>query len=466
MVAAVMTAAAACSGLLCSAGVAAAAAHPGSSARGASAGGTWGKREQVPGLTALSAGGFAETESVSCAAPGDCSAGGTYTDGLGVGQAFVVTQTNGTWGEAEEVPGTAALNKGGHDAQVFAVSCAAPGDCSAGGFYEGRGFGAFVVSEVNGTWGRARAVTGLRGEGARLSSVSCAAPGDCTAGGYYGVPNKERSFVVTQTNGTWGTAEQVPGTAALNAGGVARVESVSCAAPGDCSAGGIYEAHSSEQAFVVTQTDGTWGTAEEVPGTAVPNTGRWAQVSSVSCAAPGECSAGGYYSRRGGLEPGFVVDESHGVWGTAEQVTGLNAQEVRSVSCAAPGECSAVGNFYVVAEKHGVWGTAEQVPGLAALNTGGLADIDTVSCAAPGDCSAGGFYTNPSYQGFVVNQQHGVWGTAQEVRGTTETDGLWGELTSISCAAPGQCSAGGYDNPKPPSSRTRAYVVSETATGS
>jgi hypothetical protein len=41
-------------------------AHPG---RGA---------EQVPGLAALSVGGFAETESVSCAAPGDCSAGGYY----------------------------------------------------------------------------------------------------------------------------------------------------------------------------------------------------------------------------------------------------------------------------------------------------------------------------------------------------------------------------------------------------
>jgi hypothetical protein len=356
--AAAMTVAAACSGLLCSAGAAAAAAHPPSSARGAPAGGTWGKAQGVPGVSALNVGGFAETE-----------------------------------------------------------------------------------------------------------SVSCAAPGDCTAGGFYGVPNSDRAFVVTETNGTWGRAEQVPGTAALNKGGDARVESVSCAAPGDCSAGGEYEARYSQQAFVVTQADGTWGTAEEVPGTAVLNTGRWAQVNSVSCAAPGECSAGGGYSRRGGAELGFVVDESHGVWGTAEQVAGLNAQEVRSVSCAAPGECSAVGDLYVVTEKHGVWGAAEQVPGLAALNTGGLADIDTVSCSAPGDCSAGGFYTNPAYQAFVVGQQHGVWGAAEEVRGTAETDGFWGELTSVSCAAPGDCSAGGYYNPRPRSSHTRAYVVSETAAG-
>jgi hypothetical protein len=462
--AAAMTVAVACSGLLSGAGAAAAAARPASNVRGGPVGGTWGTAVRVPGLAALSVGGFAETESVSCAAPGDCSAGGTYTDGAHVGQAFVVTQADGRWGPAEEVPGTAALNQGGHYASVLTVSCAAPGDCSAGGLYEGSGFGAFVVSEVNGVWGRARAVTGLQGEGAQLFSVSCAAPGDCTAGGFYGVPNADTAFVVTQTNGSWGRAQQVPGIAALEKGGDARIKSVSCTAPGDCSAGGEYEARYSQQAFVVTQADGRWGRAQEVPGTAVLNHGGWAQVSSVSCAAPGECSAGGYYSQyRGGGTPGFVVDERHGVWGTAEPVTGPGAQEVWSVSCAAPGECSAVGDVYVVTEKHGAWGTAEQVPGLAALNTGADAGIDTVSCAAPGDCSAGGFYTNPDYQSFVVGQQHGVWGTAEEVRGTAETDGLWGELTSVSCAAPGDCSAGGYYDPKPPSSDTRAYLVSETA---
>ncbi len=42
-----------------------------------------------------------------------------------------------TWGKAEKVPGTAALNQGG-DAQVRSVSCAAAGNCSAGGLYFGQ----------------------------------------------------------------------------------------------------------------------------------------------------------------------------------------------------------------------------------------------------------------------------------------------------------------------------------------
>ena len=67
-------------------------------------------------------------------AAGECAAGGSYMDGSGDDQAFVVSETNGVWGNAVEVPGTAALNSGGH-AVVYSVSCGAAGDCAAGGSY-------------------------------------------------------------------------------------------------------------------------------------------------------------------------------------------------------------------------------------------------------------------------------------------------------------------------------------------
>jgi len=52
-----------------------------------------------------------------------------------------------------------------------------------------------------------------------------------------------------------GTAEKVPGSRALNTGKVAQVNSVSCASAGECSAGGYYwESIIGPQAFVVTQT--------------------------------------------------------------------------------------------------------------------------------------------------------------------------------------------------------------------
>ncbi|HET7246179.1 MAG TPA: hypothetical protein VFJ07_15210 [Streptosporangiaceae bacterium] len=70
-----------------------------------------------------------------------------------------------------------------------------------------------------------------------------------------GISEHLEAFVVNETNGTWRTAQEVPGTAALNKGGVARVWSVSCASAGHCSAGGIYtDSAGHQQAFVVTET--------------------------------------------------------------------------------------------------------------------------------------------------------------------------------------------------------------------
>ncbi len=98
---------------------------------------------------ALNKGGSAILNSVSCASAGNCSGGGSYTDGSGYQQAFVVTEKNGTWGTAEEVPGTAALNKGG-SASLKSVSCASAGNCSGGGSYtDGSGHQqSFVVNET------------------------------------------------------------------------------------------------------------------------------------------------------------------------------------------------------------------------------------------------------------------------------------------------------------------------------
>jgi hypothetical protein len=61
--------------------------------------------------------------------------------------------------------------------------------------------------------------------------------------------------------GTWGSAEQVPGLAALAGTGGSAVNSVSCATPGNCSAGWFYHTGGASQccqreAFVVSQVDG------------------------------------------------------------------------------------------------------------------------------------------------------------------------------------------------------------------
>jgi hypothetical protein len=226
--------------------------------------GTWRTAIEVPGTGALNKSGDASVTSVSCGSAGSCAVGRDYRDRSGE-QVFVASEREGSWRTAIEVPGTRALNKGGF-AGVTSVSCASAGNCAAGGFYEGgagprgRAAQAFVASERNGTWHIAIAVPGTRalnklGNGG-VTSVSCASAGNCLAGGYYTDSSRHsQAFVASERNGTWHTAIQVPGTGALNNGGNAYVNSVSCAPAGHCAVGGPYEDGSGNtQAFVANRT--------------------------------------------------------------------------------------------------------------------------------------------------------------------------------------------------------------------
>jgi hypothetical protein len=93
---------------------------------------------------------------------------------------------------------------------------------------------------------------------------------------------------------TWHTAIEVPGLGPLNKGGRAFLASVSCGSAGNCAGGGSYTDGSGHlHAFVVSQKNGTWGKAIRVPGSATVNAGRIAVVNSVSCGSAGNCAAGG-----------------------------------------------------------------------------------------------------------------------------------------------------------------------------
>ncbi len=143
-------------------------------ARGAAvrAADSWGTAIEVPGLGALNVGGYADVWSVSCASAGNCAAGGYYRDGDGHNQGFVVSEENGVWGRARNVPGLGALAS--RESGVIAVSCAPPGNCAAGGHADDQSldYRGFVVSERNGRWGKAIKVPGLGTD--VVLSVSCA----------------------------------------------------------------------------------------------------------------------------------------------------------------------------------------------------------------------------------------------------------------------------------------------------
>jgi len=141
--------------------------------------------------------------------------------------------------------------------------------------------------------------------------VSCASAGNCAAGGYYADRRgNAQGFVAVERDGRWGTAIEVPGLGALNKFD-AVVTSVSCAPAGTCAAGGSYwDRRADQQGFVVSERDGRWGTAIEVPGLGALNKGGNVGVDSVSCAPAGTCAAGGYYTVASGHFQGFVVSQT------------------------------------------------------------------------------------------------------------------------------------------------------------
>jgi hypothetical protein len=468
-----------CGLLLAGAGLAPAAA----SAQAAAQRINWGLAEEVPGLGALNVGGNAQVYAVSCWRTGDCAAGGFYTDAGGHQQAFVVTQLGGVWGTAEEVPGLGAMSAATgsqYGAAVSNVSCAPGGYCAAAGAYGDSSDGdqqVFVVSDTGGVWGTAREIPGTAklnvGGFAWIGSVSCPSAGNCAAGGAYqtpeqsGVPpgNDSQAFVVSERDGRWERAEEVPGMAKLSPPPfeVNFVDSVSCASAGNCTAGGIYslgpngngpaqaggydvsEVNGRWQRLVIPEGGGgdrwvsCWHAGDcEAAGTYRLHTqtnGRWSKVLllaalkgksifALSCPSAGNCAVGGvlgYYPVDDLELPGgaFVLTERHGRWGKLVDVVGLaDLGEVNVISCASAGNCGAAGyanlgfdnegnpisTAFVVGERDGRWAYSEQPPGLAELNAGGgNSSVNSVSCPSPSACTAGGYYTDAAghTQGFV-----------------------------------------------------------------
>jgi len=421
---------------------------------------TWGAAQEIPGLTSLNAGGDSITSSISCASVGNCAAVGSYLDAGGGEQGFVVDERNDAWGTAHEVGGLGALNADGI-AAVSSVSCATTGNCSSAGWYTGKGgvTQGFVVDEKDGTWGMAQEVPGLAALNAVRSivfSISCGSAGDCVAVGNYSAAGSPQGFVVEEIGGTWGAAQAVPGLSTLSSGGSSGVSSVSCTAPGACTAGG-YDASpgGEQQGFVVDETGGIWGNAEGVPGFAALNVGARGVdyapgVHAISCSAAGTCAAVGEYSDAHGAQQVFLANETNGTWGTAQEVPGLGALNVGgwaivpSVACTGVSTCAVVVDFdatgtwptspditgFVVQETSGTWGARKMVPG----------GLLSVSCGAAGSCSAVGPYEDglgAGPRGVVVVESDGKWGM-RDVSGPVSS-----KFESVSCAARDRCSAVG-----------------------
>lgn len=394
-------------------------------------------------------------QQVSCPSAGNCTAFGEFQTAGGPQTPFAVTEKGGTW-----QPPQALVTGNTANYLTFAVSCASPGNCAAGGSAPGPSgvYSAFVISQVKGKWGPVTSLVGTANAAATditaTTAISCSAPGRCTAGGQY---TDDAGLVQgwvsdEQANGTW--TPRLRTAANLNAG-KGTVTAVSCASPGNCAVVGQYtDASSVTRAFTADERGGVWFAAHPVPG---PLTAGTAALSSVSCDAPGDCVAGGYYKAAAGNEA-FVVREKNFTWGAATELAGTGAlnkggdARVTSVSCRAPANCSAGGHYtdaghhqqaFVAAQHAGLWAKAVEVPGLASRNAGGMAEVTSLSCASAGNCAAGGYYSPKANarDAFVASERNGSWQGAQLPRGAAAPSGLDTRVLSVSCPAVSYCGA-------------------------
>ncbi len=354
--------------------------------------GVWGPAELVPGMTALNTTGDGIVNAISCTARGACELVGN-----GPGSAFVDAETDGTWQPATAVAGTSAISASSID--LTAISCSAREDCVAGGHYidATEAFQPLLVVEDNGVWGAPFQVPGslIRNgsdgdnSSSQVASISCSAAGDCLAGGWDG-SSTTTAFLVEELDGSWGSAFAISGLGGASKGS-SIVEAVSCSSPRNCAAVG----GAPHGPFVASEVDGRWGAGQApvVPGNVSNGYG---YMSSVSCPANGECTAAGNV---GGAPPSeFLVNEVRGKWQDAQSIPGLVGGTVDTISCAAPEQCSAGGTFVrrttprtrgiVVNEVDGIVEPAIAVPGTLAPDE--WANGVAISCGSPGSCAVGG----------------------------------------------------------------------------
>jgi hypothetical protein len=460
-----------CGALMACAGAAGSSGHEAS-------GGSWRNAQPLPGLATLNARGAASVAQVSCSSPGNCAAGGYYLDRTRGRQPFVVSERDGRWARAIEVPGTAALT-GSRSSQITSVSCAAAGFCGADGEYTDRAgqTAPFLVTERAGRWGRAMNVPGLAAlnlgrDGADVSSISCPSAGNCLTGGYYSSRVEGlRGFVVGQKRGRWGRARTVSGAADITA--------ASCSSAGNCTVAGAAPP-AQVLPIAATETDGHWGSVVRIPVPAALSDFS-VSINSMSCPGQGSCAAGGFLLNNttdSANTQAFVVSEAGGQWGPVQEeivpgtttVTLEQYAATESVSCASPGNCAAGGEYndsanrsegFVMTEVAGQWEQPMQPPGMAKLGPGGYGEVASVSCPAAGYCTAAGhFASHRHFQGFVVGAAGGQWGQVMAVPGLMKLNaGGLAEVAAVSCPSVGHCSAVGEYASRPIDSQV--FVVKE-----
>jgi hypothetical protein len=409
-------------------------------------GGKW-KARKVPSLAGA---GGANLRSLACATPGRCESVGT----AGAQHVVHVSESGRLWrlGEVALPPDAEAIEPpSGPQPSLASVSCFPLGGCVAAGGYDTPDGTThpLLVPMGGGNW-RAGASAQLPanaatspgpdfpGAGGGLSLVDCENAGNCTAVGTYvnaDASNSDYPWVLTETRGHWaqGAEAQLPADASAlgdlenGASPFFGFTGLSCPSAGNCTAVGGYEDTSgAEEGLLLVEHNGVWsrGVRAPLPPGAIPNEEPNefnSPVTAVSCAAPGDCAAVGWYVVHStGARHGLLLREQGGRWkafalALPAKVKAPGGVFLTSVSCPSRGNCVAVGYYgshgkthgLLVRERKGKWGRAVNaaLPKNAAPAGKSHTFLNSVTCPAKRFCLAGGSFRDSSNvtQGLLLN---------------------------------------------------------------
>jgi hypothetical protein len=189
---------------------------------------------------------------LSCPSAGNCTGVGGYLGTGDVELGLILTERNGTWspGIRAPLPPHAVPNSEPNElnSPLASVSCAAPADCAAVGSYVLKAGGTphgLLLAERGGAWKASTLVLPAGAQapgGVFLTSVACPSRGNCVAIGYYGSHGKTHGLIVRERRGKWerGMNAALPANAAPASSQHTFLDSVSCASASRCTIAGTY----------------------------------------------------------------------------------------------------------------------------------------------------------------------------------------------------------------------------------
>jgi hypothetical protein len=293
---------------------------------------------------------------VSCPSAASCTAAGMYQDSSGQEESVAENGSGGSWAPT---PLLKAASDTYPDNQVNAVTCPTSGLCMAAGSYLYQNGGPFVglIDTLSGGSWTPSAVTSVPSDAGRdtnvqINAIACASSATCVAVGYnwYSgnsseMPTEERLLAETLVNGTWTAADVPLPSDAAQPNTDAELSGVTCLAPGACVAVGTYSGpNGNDEGVISTLANGSWTSVK------APSIGSTAEVSDlygVACAATGSCVAVGTSTGANGNGGGAIEMLANGTWRPVEAPVpnSANAADFHGVTCIAAGSCIAVGNY-------------------------------------------------------------------------------------------------------------------------